>query len=53
VTVVLAAFFGSLGACLVADLLTDKGAPDRCTTGVLAAASFSVAVASLVTQAFG
>jgi hypothetical protein len=52
-TVVLALFYAGLGVCLVADLVTDKGAPDRRTTGLLAAGSLAVAVGSFVTQAFG
>ena len=52
-TVVLALFYAGLGVCLVVDLVTDKGAPDRRTTGLLAAGSLAVAVGSFVTQAFG
>jgi hypothetical protein len=53
VTVILAAFFAGVGASLTLEVITDPAAPDRRTTGVLAALSLLVAVVTLTSQAFG
>ncbi|MFO7280737.1 MAG: hypothetical protein C0P77_010075 [Thermoanaerobacterales bacterium] len=53
VTVILAAFFAGVGASLTLEVVTDPAAPDRRTTGVLAALSLLVAVVTLTSQAFG
>jgi hypothetical protein len=53
VTLVLAAFFAGVGASLTLEVVTDPGAPDRRTTGVLAVLSLLVAAVTLTSQAFG